>query len=101
MVWLDIAQTAALFTICAALIYALWLLRFEIRQASRAMREVFGAQKRIEESLERTWKRIDEVEARQGVRQPPEVIATLADLSNRLGRLEEEAAGRRPRPPSQ
>jgi predicted DsbA family dithiol-disulfide isomerase len=87
------AQTAALLTVAAAMIYVLILLRIEIRRASLAMRDVLRNQKEIEESIERIWKRIDEIETAHGLR-------IDFDALNRIKRLLDalEAAGKPPDP---
>lgn len=64
-------QTAALLTVAIAVIYAFVLLRRELRQTREGlanMREAVRNQKEIEESIERLWKRIDEIETLQGMR---------------------------------
>ena len=56
------AQTATLATVAAAMIYALNLLRKELRQAGAALHEVLRGQKEIEERLNEIEKRLDALE---------------------------------------
>jgi predicted DsbA family dithiol-disulfide isomerase len=88
------AQTAALLTVAVAVIYVLNLLRTEIRRASDAMRGVLRNQKEIEESIERIWKRIDEIETAHGLRIDFEELSRIKRLLDAL-----EAAGKPPPPP--
>jgi predicted DsbA family dithiol-disulfide isomerase len=88
------AQTAALLTVAVALIYVLNLLRTEIRRASDAMRGVLRNQKEIEESIERIWKRIDEIETAHGLRIDFDELSRIKRLLDAL-----EAAGKTPPPP--
>jgi len=81
------AQTAALLTVAAAVIYALILLRTELRQAREGLREVreaFRSQKDLEESIERIWKRIDEIETLQGMRIDFEELSRFKRLIDAL-----------------
>ena len=61
------AQTATLATVAAAMIYALNLLRRELRQAAVGLREVLRGQKEMEERLNRMEKRIDALESARRV----------------------------------
>ena len=90
------AQTAALLTVAAAVIYVLYLLRQELRGASRAMGEVLRNQKEVEESIERIWRRIDEIETARGLRIDFEELNRIKRLLDAL-----EAAGKpqAPAPP--
>jgi hypothetical protein len=93
------AQTAALLTVAAAVIYALVLLRTELRQAReglRQVREAFRSQKDIEDSVERIWKRIDEIETLQGMRIDFEELTRFKRL---IDALEAAAASVRNEPP--
>jgi Tfp pilus assembly protein PilN len=61
------AQTAALLTVAVAVIYALVLLRSELRQAGAVLRQVMETQSQLQQNVRRVWERIDAVEARMGV----------------------------------
>lgn len=56
-------QTAALVTVAVAVIYALALLRTELRKAATVLAEVIAGQKQLDENVRRSWERIDGVEA--------------------------------------
>lgn len=86
--WLDTAQTSVLFVIAMVLIYSLYLLRIELRQASAGLREVFRGQKEMEDSIERLWKRIDEIEVAKGLRVDFDQVERIKRLLDAL-----EAAG--------
>lgn len=58
------AQTAALLTVAVAVIYALVLLRNELRQAVTVLRGVQQTQNELNANVRRAWERIDAVEAR-------------------------------------
>ena len=85
------AQTAALLTVAVAVIYVLNLLRKELSRASHALREVFRNQKEIEDSIERIWKRVDEIETSHGLRIDFEELNRVKRLLDAL-----EAAGKPP-----
>jgi hypothetical protein len=70
------AQTALLLVVAAAMIYALALLRGEVRQAAGVLRGVVNTQNEINQNVRRAWERIDAVEARMTV------------IEQRLDRLE-------------
>jgi predicted DsbA family dithiol-disulfide isomerase len=90
--WLDTAQTTVLLVLALAVIYALYLLRIELRQASAGLREVFRHQKEIEEAVERLWKRIDEIEVARGLRIDFDQIGRIKRLLDAL----EAAGGNKP-----
>jgi phage shock protein A len=56
------AQTIVLVIVAGALIYALQLLRVELRRATQSLREVLTNQKEFERRFERVWVRIDTIE---------------------------------------
>lgn len=92
------AQTAALLTVAAAIIYALFMLRRELREMREGLsqvRDAFRSQKDIEDSVERIWKRIDEIETLQGMRIDFEELTRFKRLIDAL----EAAARQTPRPP--
>ena len=89
--WLDIAQTSVLITIALALIYALRLLRIELRNAAQALRDVLSAQREFEERFERVWKRIDAIELRQGVTGNIEGLSKLKRLSDAIEQIMKNA----------
>jgi len=72
------AQTAALLTVAVAVIYALVLLRRELKQAASVLAEVISGQKQLDQNVRRSWERIDAIEARiaeisaRGPSEPPE-----------------------------
>ena len=70
------AQTAALLTVAVAVIYALVLLRSELKRAASVLSEVINGQKQLDQNVRRGWERIDAVEARMSV------------IEERLNRLE-------------
>lgn len=91
------AQTAALLTVAGAIIYALFMLRRELREARDALssvREAFRSQKDIEDAVERIWKRIDEIETLQGMRIDFEELSRFKRLIDAL-----EATAKRAQPP--
>ena len=91
------AQTAALLTVAGAIIYALLTARGEIRQLREGLTrvsEVFRSQKDIEDSIERIWKRIDEIETLQGMRIDFEELSRFKRLIDAL-----EATAKRTPPP--
>jgi Tfp pilus assembly protein PilN len=61
------AQTAALLAVAVAVIYALVLLRRELRQAGAVLRQVMETQSQLQQNVRRVWERIDAVEARMSV----------------------------------
>jgi ribosomal protein S9 len=61
------AQTAALLTVAVAVIYALVMLRNELRQAGAVLRGVVNTQAELTANTRRAWERIDAVEARMSV----------------------------------
>jgi predicted DsbA family dithiol-disulfide isomerase len=93
LAWIQAAQTAALLTVAVAIIYVLNLLRTELRRASNALRDVLRNQKEIEESVERIWKRIDEIETAHGLRVDFEELNRIKRLLDAL-----EAAAKPPPP---
>jgi len=78
----DAAQTAALLTMTGIMLYAVNRLRVELKQASTALNQVLRGHRDVEERIDRLWRRIDEVELRQGLRGDSEQF-------NRLKRLME------------
>lgn len=64
-------------TIAVALIYGLHLLRKEIVGAVRGLQQMMRSQNELNESFERLWKRIDEIELRQGVRNDVELLSRM------------------------
>jgi hypothetical protein len=83
------AQTAVLLTVAGALIYAVVLLSRELRQAAAGMREMFRAQKELQDSIERIWRRIDEMEVANGLRIDFDQLERIRRLLDAL-----EAAGK-------
>ena len=65
--FLDALQTAVLAVVALALIYALALLRKELKQAGSVLRQVLETQSQLQLNLRRLWERIDALETRQGV----------------------------------
>lgn len=68
------AQTAALVTVAVAVIYALALLRTELKKAATVLAEVIAGQKQLDENVRRSWEHIDAIEAdlrRLASRDPP------------------------------
>jgi flagellar motor component MotA len=91
------AQTAALLTVAGAIIYALLMLRRELREIREGLtqvREAFRSQKDIEDAIERLWKRIDEIETLQGMRIDFEELTRFKRLIDAL-----EATAKRAQPP--
>jgi Tfp pilus assembly protein PilN len=60
-------QTAVLAVVAMALIYALYLLRRELRQAGAVLRQVLETQTQLQQNVRRVWERIDALEARHGI----------------------------------
>jgi hypothetical protein len=63
--WIETTQTAALLTVSGALIYALLLLRREIKNGIATLLELLRSQREMERRIERLWVRIDEMEQRE------------------------------------
>ena len=61
------AQTAALLTVAVAVIYALVLLRSELKRAASVLAEVISGQQQLSQNVRRAWERVDAVEARMSV----------------------------------
>ena len=89
---IDAVQTAMLITIAGVLIYSLHLVRKEIQKSVASLSGLFRNQKELEERIERIWKRIDDIEMRQGLRGDVEELARVKRLMDAL-----EAAGKPPR----
>ena len=97
--FIEAAQTAALLTVAFAIIYALVMVRTELRQIRESLsqvREAFRSQKDIEDSVERIWKRIDELETLQGLRIDFEELTRFKRLIDAL-----EATAKQSRPPDE
>ena len=77
--------------IALVLLYSLYLLRIELKKASAGLREVFRSQKEMEDSVERVWKRIDEMEVAKGLRVDFDQVDRIKRLLDAL-----EAAGNAP-----
>jgi peptidoglycan hydrolase CwlO-like protein len=83
--WLDLVQTIALIVNSAALVYVIWQLSLSFSNAAEKLRRLINAQHEIQESIERIWKRVDEIETQQGTRQ---TVMPLGKLQERLASLE-------------
>ena len=85
----DVFQTVAILLNGAVLIYIVWRLEKAFETAAGKLGFVITHQADIQASIERAWKRLDEVEARQGVRQDQgELQAALKTIADRLEALE-------------
>lgn len=70
-------QTVVLVCLATALIFSLNLMRKEFRGAAKTLKKVVDAELDIRAGIERCWKRIDELEMRQGVRSDGEELGEL------------------------
>jgi hypothetical protein len=93
--FIDIVQTVGI--ICNALVLLYVVIRLEraFNNASEKMRSALAHQKGTLDSINKVWTRINEIEARVGMKsnnsiETPELRATLATLSRRLDDLERE-----------
>jgi hypothetical protein len=76
----DAAQTAALLTMTGIMLYAVNRLRVELKQASSALGKVLNGQKEMHDRINHLWRRIDEIELRQGLRNDGDQLVRLKRL---------------------
>ena len=91
--FIDALQTAGIVLNTLVLAYIVIRLERAFNQASVNLRSVLGGQKETLDSLNTVWKRINEIEARVGMKTPnfieaTELEARLAALAKRLDDLE-------------
>lgn len=96
---LDSIQTVVLVVIMGVLIYVLYLLRLEVVRGTQTLNEVLKGQDKIFQNISKLWDRINEIEARQGVRGDLDPIRRFMKLSDALGRALRDEERRSP-PPS-
>jgi len=67
--FLDLVQTSALLTVCGALVYVIWqvsrLIRMAIGGLRDTLRDAVRSNQQIIEAIDRPWKRVEAIEARQ------------------------------------
>ena len=88
--WLDITQTAFLVTIALAVIYALKLLRTELRGVIQTLRELLSSQKEFERRIDRVWTRVEAIEFRQGVSGDGDAMSKLKRVADALNQALKE-----------
>jgi hypothetical protein len=66
--FIDLVMAATLITVSAAVIIAFNLLRRQLNSSVTELTQLFRSQSEMEKRMERIWKRIDDIEMRQGMR---------------------------------
>jgi peptidoglycan hydrolase CwlO-like protein len=82
---LDAVQTFAIIANGGVLAYVVWRLERSFDNAAEKLRRLINAQHEIQDSIERIWKRVDDIETQQGTRQ---TVMPLGKLQERLASLE-------------
>jgi hypothetical protein len=94
--FIDIVQTVGIIFNALVLLYVVIRLERAFNNASEKMQSVVTHQKESLDSINKVWTRINEIEARVGMKpnlnfiEPSVLGATLAALSKRLDDLERE-----------
>jgi hypothetical protein len=88
---IDSIQAAALITTSGCVIYAFGLLRRQLRQSVIDLRQLLQSQTELlrtrtemEERIERIWKRIDDIEMRNGLRGDVDELARVKRFMDAL-----------------
>jgi hypothetical protein len=81
---LDVVQTIGIVLNGAVLVYVVWRLEQSFDNAADRLRKLIIHQQEIQESIERIWKRVDEIETQQGTRQ---TVMPLGKLQEQLAQL--------------
>ena len=91
--FIDAVQTAALVVVALGLVYALNLLRRELRSAGAVLRQLVETQNQLQQNVRRVWERIDAIEARHGIEGDADTFIRMKRLLDALEPRET------PRPP--
>ena len=91
---IDAVQTAGIIVVALAIVYAIHMLRHELRQARLIVRQLVDTQNQTQENVRRVWERIDALEARQGIQGEADTFIRMKRLLDAF-----EAGGRDPPQP--
>lgn len=83
-VFIDEIQTAAIVFAALAQIYAIFLLRKELRGAAGLLQEIAKTQSQLHENVRRVWERVDALETRQGVKGDVDTFIRMKRLMEAL-----------------
>jgi hypothetical protein len=64
--WVNVAQTTCILVVALGIVYALWILRFELRGAADSLRSVMSHQRELIGAINRAFDRIERIEATHG-----------------------------------
>lgn len=95
---LDSIQTVVLIVVMGVLIYILHLLRLEVVRGTKTLNDVLKGQDKIFQNISKLWDRINEIEARQGVRGDLDPVRRFMKLSDALARALRDEEPRSPPP---
>jgi hypothetical protein len=96
--FIDSIQTAAMIVGDLALIYAIYLLRQELKGATSLLRDVVKTQSQLHQNVRRVWERIDALETRQGIKGD---VDTFIRMKRLLDAIEKPPPSPSPRPPDE
>ena len=82
---IDVIQTCFMGTVAIVLVYVVRRLDRAFDRSADKLRRLITHQQEVQESIERIWKRVDEIETQQGTRQS---VLPLGKLQEQLTRHE-------------
>jgi hypothetical protein len=89
-------QTAFLVVVALAVIYAVNLLRTELKRAAELVRDAVKNQTELDQNVRRMWERVDALEARYGIHGDVEAYLRIRKL---LDAFDDAVDQERPTPP--